>query len=437
MDKLRIGIIVDEHYLPASGGGFSYYRTLLRAINAYPWNKEINMINIVFEQESLRDETLMQEKLLIDKSYVYSVTYLFNKLLHQLAFTLGRQRHKKTWERAAAQIARLRNKNTEKALAANNIDLIYYLKPEENYLDYSLIATHWDVGHRSMHSFPEVALHGNYEVRERYYTTVLNKAFLIICESAAGARELLGFYAMNAAKIKVMPIFSGDMVRLQVSQTTQETILHKYGLQTGRFFVYPAQFWAHKNHYNLLLAFAGLQTATGKEPLKLMLCGGDKGNAEYIRARVAEMGVGNRVIMPGYVPDEELHVFYRHAIALVMPTFLGPTNIPLLEAAELGCPVLCSDLEGHSEILEDAALYFDPARADEIQACMQAVEGSATTREQLIAAGNRRVAASSFSIGKSVQLLEQVILQSKPIRKTWGITSSLLVYLLAGSLLAA
>ena len=62
----------------------------------------------------------------------------------------------------------------------------------------------------------------------------------------------------------------------------------------------------------------------------------------------------------GYVPDEELPALYRRARALVMPTFLGPTNIPPLEAFACDCPVAISGIYGMPEQLGDAALYFDP-----------------------------------------------------------------------------
>jgi glycosyltransferase involved in cell wall biosynthesis len=40
--------------------------------------------------------------------------------------------------------------------------------------------------------------------------------------------------------------------------------------------------------------------------------------------------------------------------------------MPLLEALDFNCPVLCSDIETHREILEDAALYFYPLVPEEI-----------------------------------------------------------------------
>jgi glycosyltransferase involved in cell wall biosynthesis len=56
-----------------------------------------------------------------------------------------------------------------------------------------------------------------------------------------------------------------------------------------------------------------------------------------------------------------------------MPTLLGPTNMPLLEAYYIGCPVICSDLEGHREILENNALYFNPLSWQEILKKMKTI----------------------------------------------------------------
>ena len=57
----------------------------------------------------------------------------------------------------------------------------------------------------------------------------------------------------------------------------------------------------------------------------------------------------------GYVLNEEMVWLYRHARAMVMPTHLGPKNIPQLEAIELGCPVATSRIYGLPEQVRDGA----------------------------------------------------------------------------------
>ena len=72
-----------------------------------------------------------------------------------------------------------------------------------------------------------------------------------------------------------------------------------------------------------------------------------------------------------YVTNEQLVYLYRHARALAMPTFAGPTNIPPLEALALGCPMMLSNNFAMPEQVGDAALYFNPESIEEIMDCME------------------------------------------------------------------
>jgi glycosyltransferase involved in cell wall biosynthesis len=126
------------------------------------------------------------------------------------------------------------------------------------------------------------------------------------------------------------------------------------------------------------------------------------------------------VIIPGFVTQDELSVFYKNAIALAMSSYLGPTNMPLIEAAHLNCPVLCSNLEGHKEILGDNALYFDPSNVDAIKNTMQQVLDK-NVRDKLRVSANEFIRNSPFKLSHSLKELEKILLQTKSKRKTWGI----------------
>ncbi len=64
-----------------------------------------------------------------------------------------------------------------------------------------------------------------------------------------------------------------------------------------------------------------------------------------------------------------------------MPTFLGPTNLPPLEALEYGIPSICSDLRGHREMLGDSALYFDPSSSVELAQALVLMSQPAIRKE--------------------------------------------------------
>ena len=90
---------------------------------------------------------------------------------------------------------------------------------------------------------------------------------------------------------------------------------------------------------------------------------GDKGCKKNIISFAKSLGIEDRIIFTGFVSNQELISLYKSSLALVMPTFFGPTNIPPLEAFKLGIPVIYSDLEGLRDQVKDAALLvnlYDP-----------------------------------------------------------------------------
>src|SRR5207249_4800394 len=123
----------------------------------------------------------------------------------------------------------------------------------------------------------------------------------------------------------------------------------KYGLRR-EFLFYPAQFWPHKNHVNLLLALDLLRGSAGVE-LDLVLTGSDKGNLNHVTKTAVALGLTSQVHILGFVPKADLRELYREAVSLTFASFFGPDNIPPLEAFALGCPVVAAAVPGSEEQL--------------------------------------------------------------------------------------
>jgi glycosyltransferase involved in cell wall biosynthesis len=109
-----------------------------------------------------------------------------------------------------------------------------------------------------------------------------------------------------------------------------------------------------------------------------------------LMARVRELGLERRVHYLGYAPGPDVAALYAEAVALVMPTFFGPTNIPILEAWNLDCPVITSDIRGVREQAGDAALLADPRSVEAIVDAIRRIWSDADLRRDLITRGRRR-----------------------------------------------
>ena len=148
-----------------------------------------------------------------------------------------------------------------------------------------------------------------------------------------------------------------DNVRVQYfSALKNETTIDKNNY--GKYIIYPAQYWEHKNHKKLLLAIRILKKKF--KNIKLLLIGHKKKNFKKIKILVSQLGLENNVLFLGFVSDQEKANLIANARALVNPSFLGPTNIPQLEAFNYHCPVILSNVFASKEQCSNKVLYFDP-----------------------------------------------------------------------------
>jgi glycosyltransferase involved in cell wall biosynthesis len=219
-----------------------------------------------------------------------------------------------------------------------------------------------DLMHRYERRFPEVGNAKEYAAREFHYTMMCRFSEGIFVDSHLGKKHVIESYGLLANKCHVLPYIAPPVQ----NETTLE--LDKNYDLPPKFFFYPAQFWQHKNHENLLKA---LRNCVNSHPdMKLVLVGCPKNYYEAILALIKKLNLVEHVKILGLVPDEAVPLFYKNARALIMPTFFGPTNIPPLEAFAFHCPVAISGVYGMPEQLQDAALYFDPNSVKDIQDCM-------------------------------------------------------------------
>jgi len=407
IDKLRVGVLL-ENYKKEEGGAHSYYNTLIEGIADYKFDESLEFVFVAIGNAI--DNSAPTNSYLFDVRAVMRKKHFLFSILNRIAKLRGIHYLPLSGKFQKSYTLRF-NEEIKKKLIENDIDLIYSLTPYYNDLNYPTVVTHWDIGHKSTFSLPEVTFDNEYEFRDFYYRKYLNKAFAIICESEAGKNELCSYKNINPKKVFIAPMFSSNLVNIKVNKDEEKRILNKFKLDTKEFFIYPAQFWAHKNHFNLIIAFN--KFIVNHPDVKLVLPGGDKGNLTYIKDVVTQLNIEDRIIFGGFVSNEELNVFYRNAISLVMPTLLGPTNMPPIEANALGCDVICSDFPGHRESLGDEAIYIDPTSSEEIYLAMEKVYEKRNM-------GNRPLPKNDINtVSKSLYAINKIFKSLLPIRKTF------------------
>ena len=198
------------------------------------------------------------------------------------------------------------------------------------------------------------------------------------------------FYGVPSERIKILP-HPTPRFALNAQPPADSDVLSRYGLSPGYLF-YPAQFWPHKNHANLLRAVAELRDQH-ELLFEVVLVGSDKGNQQHIRELANQLGLGSHVHFLGFVSQQDLAVLYQNAFALTYQSFFGPENLPPLEAFALGCPVIAANVSGAVEQLGDAAILVDPKNVEEIAGAIRTLHNDLKLLAELVCRGRERALA--------------------------------------------
>lgn len=297
------------------------------------------------------------------------------------------------------------------------IDVVWFVGPGPGVGSIPYFTTVWDLGHRQQPYFPEVTYTVHpWDARERLYRRTLPRASKVITGTEVGKSQIVSFYGVAPENVVVVPLPTPPPSQ-ESDGTPSPELRDKYQLEDD-FLFYPAQFWAHKNHVNLLLALDLLKRKAGVE-INLVLTGTDQGNLSYVREEVTALGLSSQVHILGFIPVADIQGLYREAVALVYPSFFGPDNLPPLEAFARGCPVVASRVPGAEEQLGDAALLFNPADPDDIaDAIQRVVYRDPQLRVELIQRGQRL--ASTRTPQAYVAQICRLFDEFAPIRRCWA-----------------
>lgn len=158
---------------------------------------------------------------------------------------------------------------------------------------------------------------------------------------------------------------------------------------------------AHKNEQRILEAFAGANLNTS---IRLVLTGLP---TDALRSLAERLGVADRLVFAGRVPECDLPSYYRGAIALVFPSLYEGFGLPVIEAMACGTPVLTSNTTSLPEAAGTAALLVDPLSVADISQGMERLCKDAGFRRFLINAGFQQ--ARKFSWDRVTDKVKEVL----------------------------
>lgn len=266
--------------------------------------------------------------------------------------------------------------------------------------------------------FPEYLGKFTNRIHTGLIASAIPSADRILAVSEATKRDLGTVLGIPEDRIVVAYPDCAPRFRKPVSDTESDRVLRKYGLTAG-YIYHGGGLEIRKNTGRLLEAYAKLLRERGDLP-PLVVTGRvyDRRNplATDVEGIVARLGIGDRVKLLGFVPEEDLPALYRKASVFAFPSLYEGFGIPLLEAFSVGTPVLAGEASGSvPEIVGSAASLVSVRDTDALATGLERLLDDASFRDTLVERGRERIPNFSWHAFSEALFSESVGLVG-PIR---------------------
>lgn len=220
----------------------------------------------------------------------------------------------------------------------------------------------------------------------------VRRAARVIAVSAATRDELVRRLGVPERKVTVVhnavdpafkPLPAAEIAAFRAEQELPERMVLFVGTLEPR-----------KNLVGLLDAFARIAPETDAH---LVVVGGKGWLYDEVFARLARLGLTERVRFAGFVPDAQLPLWYNAAEVFVYPSLYEGFGLPPLEALACGTSVVTSNASSMPEVVGDAALLADPDDPDALAAALRRLLSDPGLRTMLRERGLARAAVFSWA----------------------------------------
>lgn len=205
----------------------------------------------------------------------------------------------------------------------------------------------------------------------------------VICISQATADDVIRLTATPAKKIDVVHL-APRPTAAPAAPDVVDRIARQHGLAPGGYLMVPATIEPRKNHVRILQAFERL-VKDGSIPtdMRLLFAGQVGWRAGPILEAIDASPVRSRIVMPGYLSDDDLIPLMTGAAAIVFVSTSEGFGLPILEGLACGTAVVTSNVSSMPEVAGDAAILADPFDVDAIgRGIVAALSADATSRER-------------------------------------------------------
>ncbi len=220
----------------------------------------------------------------------------------------------------------------------------------------------------SYHHYPQYTWPGHEGDLQAHLKDHANKADLIMCISENTKKDVMNILGIPENKIWVTYMGVSEEFKYYRDKSIMNNFRQRSGLPE-RFILFVGTMEPRKNLIRLIEAYYLLLSHYNiKEPL--VIVGGKGWKNDFLYQRIKELKIEDKLIITGYVSDEDLPLYYNAATVFAYPSLYEGFGIPVIEAMACGVPVVTSNVSSLPEVAGDAAVLVNPEEPEEIAAAI-------------------------------------------------------------------
>jgi len=238
---------------------------------------------------------------------------------------------------------------------------------------------------------------------KKHFPLFAKKAAHIMTVSEFSKQDIVRRYGINPQKITA--VYNGASHHFKVLTAEQKSAILNEFTQGLPYIVFVGALHPRKNVVRLLEAFDQFKSQT-KSETKLVIVGENLWRSKKIQ--IPDLKFKSDVVFTGHQPIEKLAQIVGAAKFMAFVSYFEGFGIPIAEAMQSGCPVLCGDKTSLPEVGGDAAIYCDPFDIKSIADGIRELDQNDLLRTELAKKGLER--AKLFSWDKAAEKIWQIIM---------------------------
>ncbi|NJR50155.1 MAG: glycosyltransferase family 4 protein [Leptolyngbyaceae cyanobacterium CSU_1_3] len=225
----------------------------------------------------------------------------------------------------------------------------------------------------------------------------------LICVSESTKQDFCNFTTIDPARVFVISSAASESFYQVTDRTLILETLRRFNIPPSPFIMSLATLEPRKNLDFLIKGFLKYIQEMNDQETNLVLIGalGWKYDRIFESLPEADQKLRSRIILTGYIPDQDLSAIYSGASVFAYPSLYEGFGLPPLEAMQCGTPVITSNTSSLPEVVGDAGIMIDPHQEDELCQAFSTILNSQKIQAEMSHKSLQR--ASQFSWEKCAE----------------------------------